>query len=103
VVPLLINPEIIAWLTPAGAEIAAHESFVQIPLIDSRIRLETHLVARANDKSHLVSEYFRAFVKRIEEDRSPIQLPLPLGGGSKGEPARFRSASEARELRRRRA
>jgi hypothetical protein len=101
-VPLLLADSVpLAWLTPAGAAIAAREGFACIPLVDSRFRLETHLVARANDKSPLVSEYFRTFVRRVEEDRAPVQLPLPIGTESERAPARRACASAALEFRQR--
>ena len=35
--------------------------------------------ALADDKSPLVSEYARAFMKRMNDRRSPEQLSLPIG------------------------
>jgi DNA-binding transcriptional LysR family regulator len=63
VVALLTDNQMLAWLTPAGAERVAHWGFVSIPLRDEQIHLETHLVALADNKSLLVSEFFRSFVK----------------------------------------
>lgn len=76
---LLRDDSLLAWLTPAGAKRIVGDGLIEIPLNDSEIRLETHLAALAANKSPLVSEYFRAFVKRVEEDRGPVQLTLPIG------------------------
>jgi len=38
-----------------------------------------HLATLASNKSPLVSEYVRTFMRRIEEQRPPLQLRLPIG------------------------
>lgn len=73
---LLTNDALVAWLTPPGAERVARQGFIRVPLLDEQIRLETHL---ANNDSRLLSEYVRAFMTRIEEQRPPAQLRLPIG------------------------
>ena len=78
-VALLTDNRLLAWLTPAGAERAAHSGLKSIPLEDSQIRLEMHIATLANNNSPLVSEYVRTFMKRIEEQRPPLQLQLPIG------------------------
>jgi DNA-binding transcriptional LysR family regulator len=81
--PLLNDNRLVAWLTPNGAERIARRGFVQIPLLDSEIRLEMHLATLANNKSRLASEYVRTFMKQVvEEQRLPAQLPLPLREGT---------------------
>jgi hypothetical protein len=40
--------------------------------------METHGATRANNKSKLVSEYARRFVKRMDQHRPPEQLLLPI-------------------------
>jgi hypothetical protein len=49
------------------------------PKTEGPLRLETHLAAMADNKSPLVSEYVRTFVKRMEEQRPPEQLSLRIG------------------------
>jgi molybdate transport repressor ModE-like protein len=78
-VALLTDNHVLAWLTPTGAERAVHSGFKSIPLDDSQIRLEMHLATLANNKSPMVSEYVRTFMRRIEEQRPPLQLRLPIG------------------------
>jgi hypothetical protein len=40
--------------------------------------METHGATRANNKSQLVSEYVRRYVKRMNLRRPPKQLLLPI-------------------------
>lgn len=68
----------VAWLTPAGAERIVGERLIAVPLFDPEIRLEIHLATLAANKSPVVSEYVRRFVKRLEEERGPVQLRLPI-------------------------
>lgn len=75
---LLTDDGMLAWLTPAGAEHIAQPGIVSRPLDDPEIRLETHLAALASNMSPLVAEYFKCFLKRVEEDQSPVQLTLPM-------------------------
>lgn len=73
---LLTNNSLVAWLTPAGAERVVRGGFIGVPLRDEQLRLETRLVTLANNKSRLISEFVRMFMKRIEEERPPTQLQL---------------------------
>jgi DNA-binding transcriptional LysR family regulator len=77
---LLTNDKIIAWLNPAGAEHMTNRGFVHIPLIDNRIRIETHLATLVSSVSQLESEFVRKFVKRYEEQKPAEQLALPITG-----------------------
>jgi len=80
-IALLTDDQALAWLSPAGAERVVHSGFKSIPLVDSHIRLDIHLVTLANNKSPLVSEYVRSLMTQIEEQRPPMQLKLPIGTG----------------------
>ncbi len=75
---LLTDNAVLAWLTPAGAEHIARPGLVARPLDDPEIQLETHIVALTNNTSPLVAEYFKCFLKRVEEEQTPIQLTLPM-------------------------
>lgn len=75
---LLRHDSIVAWLTPDGAERVVGNGIAAVPLQDSEIQLEVHLATLADSDSPLVREYVRGFVKRVEEDRGPIQLKLPI-------------------------
>jgi DNA-binding transcriptional LysR family regulator len=80
VTALLTDNRLLAWLTPAGAERVVRSGLVRVPLLDESIRLETRLVALANNNSPLVSEYVRSFMMRIEDQKPSEQLQLPIGG-----------------------
>lgn len=77
-VALLTANSLLAWLTPAGAERVARGELTLIPLLDEHIRLEIHLATLVSNESRLVSEFVRKFMKRIEEERPPAQLRLPI-------------------------
>ena len=82
-VPALVKGGLsVAWLSPTGATRVAHGEFVSRPLVDREIRLETHLATLASNNSALVSEYFRTFMKRYQQERKPIQMVLPMGDGA---------------------
>jgi DNA-binding transcriptional LysR family regulator len=75
---LLTDNALLAWLTPAGAERVVRGGFIRVPLLDEYIHLETRLVTLASNESRLISEFVRSFMKRIEEERPPTQLQLPI-------------------------
>jgi DNA-binding transcriptional LysR family regulator len=75
---LLNNDSLIGWINPAGVETAASQGFICVPLIDEHIRMETHLVSLADNRSQLVSEFARKFVKCWEQRSIPEQLSLPI-------------------------
>jgi DNA-binding transcriptional LysR family regulator len=75
---MLHNDSIIGWINPAGAELAVHQGFVCLPLMDEHIHMETHLVSLADNRSQLVSEFARKFVKCWEDRSMPQQLSLPI-------------------------
>jgi DNA-binding transcriptional LysR family regulator len=71
----LKNDSTLAWLTPAGTERLADRGFVFVPLLDLEIRLEAHLAALADNKSRLVSDFVRTFMKDTEDLRTPAKSP----------------------------
>lgn len=74
-VPVILGEDsAIAWLTPAGAERIVGDRLTAVPLRD----LEIHLATLAANKSPVVSEYVRRFVKGVEGDQGPVQLKLPI-------------------------
>lgn len=79
IVALLTDNQVIAWITPAGKDKILNNGLKFIPLLDPQILLERRLATLANNKSPLVSEYVRNFMKRVEEQRAPLQLQLPSG------------------------
>jgi DNA-binding transcriptional LysR family regulator len=75
---LLTDNALVAWMSPPEAQRAACRGLCNLPLLDEHLHLETHLATHADNKSPLVSEYVRRFVKRMEQDRPPEQLSLPI-------------------------
>ncbi|MHB1023085.1 MAG: LysR family transcriptional regulator [Acidobacteriaceae bacterium] len=75
---LLTDNTLLAWFTPAGAERVVREDLLRIPLVDEHIHLEIHLATLVSNESRLVSEFVRSFMRRIEEERSPTQMELPI-------------------------
>jgi DNA-binding transcriptional LysR family regulator len=75
---LLTDEALVAWMTPPEALRASNHGLVNLPLLDEHLHLETHLATRADNKSQLVSEYVRRFVKRMEQQRPPEQMSLPI-------------------------
>jgi DNA-binding transcriptional LysR family regulator len=75
---LLTDDALVAWMSPPEAMRAADHGLANLPLLDEHIRLETHLATHADNKSPLVSEYVRRFVKRMDLRRPPEQLSLPI-------------------------
>jgi len=75
---LLTDNQTVAWTTPTGKDKLANCELKFVPLLDSQIRLEMRLATLANNNSPLVSEFVRSFMKRVEEQRAPLQLQLPI-------------------------
>jgi DNA-binding transcriptional LysR family regulator len=75
---LLTDNQTVAWTTPTGRDKLSNCELKFVPLLDSQIHLEMRLVTLANNNSPLVSAYVRGFMKRVEEQRAPLQLQLPI-------------------------
>jgi DNA-binding transcriptional LysR family regulator len=75
---LLTDNLLVAWLTPTGARRVSRSDLRFIPLVDTEIRLETHIASAANNSSPLLSEYVRQFVTRFEARKAMAQLRLPI-------------------------
>jgi DNA-binding transcriptional LysR family regulator len=56
-----------AFLSPRGAASAAKDGVALCTLLEEGLSLATHLVARAENGSMLVSEFVRNFVKRLKQ------------------------------------
>lgn len=75
---LLTGNALLACLTPGGAEHIARPGLVARPLDDPENHLETHVTVLANNNSPLVAEYYKGFLKRVEEEQAPVQMMLPM-------------------------
>lgn len=67
----------VAFLTQTGAWRVARNGLTMRPLNDERLGLVTHLIARSDNMSRLVSEFTRSFKRSLELARR-VQLNLPL-------------------------
>jgi DNA-binding transcriptional LysR family regulator len=74
----LVRDSVAAWLTPIGAEFATQAGLVCIPLAEPKIALETHLATLGSNQSPFLSEFVRKFVKLVEVQGLPVQMPLPM-------------------------
>jgi len=63
----------VAFLSMAGALRIAERGAVVRPLVDKDLNLQVCLASRADNRSKLVSEFVRAFMRRIGQIRKPPQ------------------------------
>jgi DNA-binding transcriptional LysR family regulator len=68
-----------AFLTKAGALRVARHGLIAKPLDEDCLCLDVHLAARADNRSKLVSEFFRTFVTKLKSVLEPPQMTLPIG------------------------
>lgn len=68
----------VAFVSMTGAQrIAQRGAFVR-PIADKELQLQVCLASRADNRSKLVSEFARAFMRRISQVRKPPQPVVPL-------------------------
>jgi DNA-binding transcriptional LysR family regulator len=70
----------VAFLTRAGAWRIARDGITMRPLVEEKLTLVTKLVARAENRSRLVSEFVRAAGRKLAGTRPAQQERLPLSG-----------------------
>lgn len=68
----------IAFLTRAGALRVARGGLVARELDEPDLCLDVHLAARADNKSKLVSEFVRTYIKLLKTVLRPPQMTLPI-------------------------
>ena len=68
----------VAFLTRAGAIRVAHGGLAARELTEPDLTLDIHMVARADNKSKLVSEFVRTYVKLLKSVLCPPQMTLPI-------------------------
>lgn len=66
VLPYLSTSDAVAWLTPYGAERIAYQGVITLPLLDEEIALETFIATHVEDRSTIVNEFVREFVKKLK-------------------------------------
>jgi DNA-binding transcriptional LysR family regulator len=69
----------IAFLTIESALRTNRPGVTVRPLVDKELRVALCMVSRADNRSKVLSEFVRAFMKRIELIIAPPQMILPLG------------------------
>lgn len=71
----------VAFLTMTGALRVARQGAIVRPLADKELQVQVCLASRAENRSKLVSEFARAFMRRISQVRKPPQsVTLPDEG-----------------------
>jgi DNA-binding transcriptional LysR family regulator len=65
--PHLSSSEAVVWLTPNAAGSIAYRGIHTRPLLDEQVFLETFIACRADDRSALVNEFVRAFVRKVNQ------------------------------------
>jgi len=76
--PFVADGSAIAFVVKAGALLIARNGVTVRPLNESSLRLKTCLVCRANDDSKIASEFVRAYMRKIPDEKRHKQLPLPI-------------------------
>jgi DNA-binding transcriptional LysR family regulator len=70
----------VAFLTMTGALRNPRQGVKVRPLVDKDLKIELFLASRAENRTKLVSEFARAFMKRISQVMTPPQMTLPMTG-----------------------
>ena len=78
---ILLKSGGIAFLTRADALRIARQGLIAKPLDEEALRVDIHLVARADNTSKLVSEFVRTFVTKLKSVLLPPQLTLLIEPG----------------------
>jgi DNA-binding transcriptional LysR family regulator len=76
--PLVEAGACISFVVKAGALLLSRNGVTVRPLVEPELLLRTHLVSRADNESKLVSEFVRAYMRRISPPKKDVQLALPL-------------------------
>ena len=76
--PFIARGRCLAFLTRSGALRIARETMTIRPLMEESLLLRTYIIARADNKSKIVSEFMRTFVKKLSHYNTVKQLQLPI-------------------------
>lgn len=76
--PYLCDGECIAFVFKAGALLLSRNGVTVRPLVTPELTLETYLASRADNDSKLLSEFVRAFMRKLSPPKKDTQLSLPL-------------------------
>jgi DNA-binding transcriptional LysR family regulator len=76
--PFVEEGAAVAFLVKAGAVLIARSGVTVRPLAEPQIQLKTYLAARSDNESKTVSEFVRAFMRKISDVNRYIQMKLPI-------------------------
>jgi DNA-binding transcriptional LysR family regulator len=75
--PHLDDGECVAFVVKAGALLLARNGVTVRPLAVPELTLRTYLASRADDESKVVSEFVRAFMRKLLPPKKHVQRVLP--------------------------
>ena len=76
--PFIARGRCLAFLTKSGALRIARDAMTVRPLVEESLLLRTYIAARSDNKSKIVSEFMRTFVKKLSQYNTVKQLQLPM-------------------------
>jgi len=76
--PLVEEGECVAFVVKAGALLLSRNGVTVRPLAESALTLRTYLASRAENDSKLVSEFVRAYMRKLSAPKKTVQLSLPI-------------------------
>ena len=76
--PLIVDAGAVAFVVKSGAIRIAREGITVRPLAEDSLILKTYLASRADEKSKVVSELVRAFMRKLETFTKVRPLPVTV-------------------------
>ena len=76
--PLLADGECVAFVVKAGALRLSRNGVTVRPLAAPELTLRTYLASRADNDSKLLSEFVRAFMRKLAPPKKDVQRSLPV-------------------------
>jgi DNA-binding transcriptional LysR family regulator len=76
--PFLADGECVAFVVKSGALLLSRNGVTIRPLATPELTLRTYLASRADNESKLLSEFVRAFMRKLSPPKKNAQLSLPL-------------------------
>jgi DNA-binding transcriptional LysR family regulator len=76
--PLLADGECVAFVVKAGALLLSRNGVTVRPLVAPELTLTTYLASRADNDSKLLSEFVRAYMRKLSPPRKEPQRAGPL-------------------------
>jgi len=80
--PFVADGSGVAFLVKAGALLMARNGVTVRPLAEGELCMKTYLATRADNKSKIVSELVRSFMRKISTLTKERQLTLPMSGAA---------------------